>query len=260
MMPAEKNENLTAESSDIRTCAGLKTAMQTVLIIDPNPRRQLPRHNKMKKTLKRIFGARPKSAMATLPRTQHPNPNRASAPPAFGRARSVDEPATYIVPGPFDNDIQCQAPMQRLRLPSQENTSTSHTASRTSQFEAAERSLQANFPQTRVVDAGQFPGNMELLDGVRKEDTHFFVAMSPEDSSQYIAVNLVIFSTAGGSQLRCSSPGLRPIVVAQDALAHLLRQWQRGGVSDGFLAIVSMGTESSVQVFRAKEGLVDLPA
>lgn len=233
-----------------------------MLTIDPNPERPLPRHNKMRKTLRRIFGTRPKSAMETLPRTKHPdaNPNRASAPPAFGRARSVDEPATYVVPGPLDNDIQGQTPTQRVPITTQENTSPSHMASRTSQFEAAERSLQANFPQTRVVDAGQFPGNMELLDGVRKEDTHFFVAMNPEDSSQYIAVNLVIFSTAGGSQLRCPSPGLRPIVVAQDALAHLLRQWQRGGVSDGFLAVVSMGTESSVQVFRAKEGLVDLPA
>ncbi|KAG6354172.1 hypothetical protein INS49_004776 [Diaporthe citri] len=214
----------------------------------------------MRKTLRRMFGARPKSAMATLPRTKHPNPNRASAPPAFGRVRSVDEPATYIVPGPFDNDMQCQAPLQRVRMTAQENTSQSRMASRTSQFGAAERSLQANFPQTRVVDAGQFPGNMELLDGVRKDDTRFFVAMNPEDSSQYIAVNLVIFRTTETSQLGCTSPGVRPIVVAQDALAHLLRQWQRGGVSDRFLAIVSMGTESSVQVFRAKEGLVDLPA
>ncbi|KAI7774662.1 hypothetical protein LA080_008010 [Diaporthe eres] len=214
----------------------------------------------MKKTLKRIFGTRPKSAMATLPRTKYPNPNRSSAPPAFGRVRSVDEPATYIIPGPFDNDIQSQAPMQRVRLAAQDNTSASHMMSRTSQFEAAERSLQANFPQTRVVDAGQFPGNMELLDGVRKEDTRFFVAMNPEDSSQYIAVNLVVFNTAVESPLGRTSPCLRPIVVAQDALAHLLRQWQRGGVSDGFLAIVSMGAESSVQVFRAKEGLVDLAA
>jgi hypothetical protein len=99
---------------------------------------------------------------------------------------------------------------------------------------------------------------MELLDGVHKEDTRFFVAMDLEDSSHYIAVNLVIVSPQHG--LGSSSPDLRPIVVAQDALAHLLRQWQRGGVSDGFLAIVSIGTESSVQVFRAKEGLVDLPA
>lgn len=133
-------------------------------------------------------------------------------------------------------------------------------ASRTYQFEAAHQSLQANFPQARVVDAGQFPGNMELLDGVRKEDTRFFVAMDLEDSSQYIAVNLVIFSTAANQQHTATCPELQPIVVAQDALAHLLRQWQRGGVSDGFLAIVSMGTESSVQVFRAKEGMVDLAA
>lgn len=108
------------------------------------------------------------------------------------------------------------------------------------------------------MDAGQFPGKMELLDGVRKEDTRFLVAMDPEDSTQYIAVNLVIFNNANAQIPK--SPGLRPLVVAQDALAHLLRQWQRGGGSDGFLAIVSMSTESSVQVFRAKEGLVDLPA
>lgn len=133
-------------------------------------------------------------------------------------------------------------------------------ASRTYQFEAAHQSLLANFPQARVVDAGQFPGNMELLDGVRKEDTRFFVAMDSEDSSQYIAVNLVIFNTAANPQNTTTCPELQPIVIAQDALAHLLRQWQRGGVSDGFLAIVSRGTESSVQVFRAKEGLVDLPA
>ena len=86
------------------------------------------------------------------------------------------------------------------------------------------------------------------------------VAMDLEDSSQYIAVNLVIFNKTSNSQPIPSSPGVRPIVVAQDALAHLLRQWHRGGGEDGFLAIVSMSTESSVQVFRAKEGLVDLPA
>lgn len=176
----------------------------------------------------------------------------------------MDDPATYVVPDPFDNATQYQTPIQNIRVAAPEDMvlSTSRMSSRTYQFEEAERSLQANFPQARVVDAGQFPGNMELLDGVRKEDTRFFVAMSPEDSSQYIAVNLVIFSTESNPQntLRCHSPGLRPIVVAQDALAHLLRQWQRGGVSDGFLAIVSLGAESSAQVFRAKEGLIDLPA
>lgn len=150
-----------------------------------------------------------------------------------------------------------QNSVQRVRMTAQEDSGTSRVTSPTSQFEAAERSLQANFPQARVVDAGQFPGNMELLDGVRKEETRFLVAMDPEDSSQYIAVNLVIFNN---TRQIPTSPGLRPIVVAQDALAHLLRQWQRNGGSDGFLAIVSMSTESSVQVFRAKEGLVDLPA
>lgn len=142
----------------------------------------------------------------------------------------------------------------------QEDPGSFRMASRTYQFEAAHQSLLANFPQARVVDAGQFPGNMELLDGVRKEDTRFFVAMDSEDSSQYIAVNLVIFNTAANPQNKATCPEMQPIVIAQDALAHLLRQWQRGGVSDGFLAIVSRGTESSVQVFRAKEGLVDLPA
>lgn len=105
-----------------------------------------------------------------------------------------------------------------MRITADEDASTSRTASsRASYFEAAERSLQASFPQTRVVDAGQFPGKMELLDGVRKEDARFFVAMDPEDSSQYVAVNLVIYAAAGRPQLRCHSPGLRPIVVAQDA-------------------------------------------
>lgn len=49
---------------------------------DPNLKEVLgaPRHIKMKKTLKRIFVARPKSAMETSPpRIKNPNPNRASA-------------------------------------------------------------------------------------------------------------------------------------------------------------------------------------
>lgn len=237
--------------------------MQTAPINRPNMKSQLPHHNKMRKTLRRIFGSRPKSDIAIFSRTKHPNPNRASAPPAFARVHSLDELNTYVVPDPVENETRCQASViQHVGMTGQEDPSAFRTASRTYQFEAAERSLRANFPQTRVVDAGQFPGNMELLDGVRKEDTQFFVAMDLEDSSQYIAVNLVIFSGAVNPQhgLGATCPDLRPIVVAQDALAHLLRQWQRGGVSDGFLAIVSIGTESSVQVFRAKEGLLDLPA
>lgn len=231
-----------------------------MLTIAPDSERQLSRvHHKMKKTLKRIFGSRPRSTGPTLsPRTQHPNPNRASAPPAVGRARSVDDLNTYFVPDSLDNEMQTS--VQRVQMTARANSSSSLATSRTSQFQAAQQSLQANFPQARVVDAGQFPGKMELLEGVRKEDTRFLVAMNPEDSTQYIAVNLVIFTTTGNPQLVPTSPGLRPIVVAQDALAHLLRQWQCGGVSDGYLAVVSMGTESSVQVFRAKEGLVDLPA
>ena len=172
----------------------------------------------------------------------------------------MDDLATYVVPAPFENVTRCHEPIQHVRIMVQEDISSSRMTSRSYQFEAAERSLQANFPQARVVDAGQFPGNMELLDRVRKEDTRFFVAMNPEDSSQYIAVNLVIFSAGVNPPHNRPSPGLRPIVVAQDALAHLLRQWQRGGVSDGFLAIVTLGTESSAHVFRAKEGLIDLPA
>lgn len=230
--------------------------MQTALTFDPNPERGSHRvTTKMRKTLRRLFGSRPKSTGATIsPRTEHSNPNRASAPPAFGRVRSLDELNTYVIPDAFDS----QTTMQRVQMPARQDSSTSCVTSRSSHFEAAEQSLQANFPQARVVDAGQFPGKMELLDGVRKEDTRFLVAMDPEDSTQYIAVNLVIFNNTN-SQIP-KSPGLRPIVVAQDALAHLLRQWQRGGGSDGFLAIVSMSTESSTQVFRAKEGLVDLPA
>lgn len=215
----------------------------------------------MRKTLKRLFGSRPRSTGDTIsPRTDHLNPNRASAPPAFGRAQSLDDLNTYFVPDAVDNDMSSQNSAQRVRMAAHEDLNTSRLTSRTSHFEAAEQSLQANFPQARVVDAGQFPGKMELLEGVRKEDTRFFVAMDLEDSSQYIAVNLVIFNKTMNSQPIPSSPGVRPIVVAQDALAHLLRQWHRGGGSDGFLAIVSMSTESSVQVFRAKEGLVDLPA
>ena len=212
----------------------------------------------MRKTLKRIFGSRPKSEITTSSRSNYPNPNRASAPPAFARVHDLDDLNTYVVPDHFEDETRCQTSIQHVGLTAQEDPSAFRTASRTYQFEAAERSLRANFSHTRVVDAGQFPGNMELLDGVRKEDTRFFVAMDLEDSSHYIAVNLVIVNSQHG--LGSSSPDLRPIVVAQDALAHLLRQWQRGGVSDGFLAIVSIGTESSVQVFRAKEGLVDLPA
>lgn len=225
---------------------------------------QLPQqNNKMRKTLKRIFGNRPKSDIETYSRTklEHQNPNRASAPPAVARAHSMRERNTYVVPDSYFDEPRCQTSTPQLRMAGQDNPDAFRMASRTYQFQAAHQSLQANFPQARVVDAGQFPGNMELLDGVRKEDTHFFVAMDSEDSSQYIAVNLVIYSAAVAPRHTTSTcPELQPIVVAQDALAHLLRQWQRGGVSDGFLAIVSMGTESSVHEFRAKEGLVELPA
>lgn len=219
-----------------------------------------PPQQKMRKTLKKIFGSRPKSDMATYSRAKHPNPNRASAPPAFSRAHSAGELNTYVVPDSYFNEPRCQTSTQQIRMPGQDDPHSFRMASRTYQFQAAHQSLQANFPQARVVDAGQFPGKMELLDGVRKEDTHFFVAMDSEDSSQYIAVNLVIYSAAVTPQLTSACPDLQPIVVVQDALAHLLRQWQRGGVSDGFLAMVSMGTESSVHVFRAKEGFVELPA
>lgn len=240
-----------------------RAAVQTVLVIEFRIHRGQPlRHNTMRKTLRKLFGgSRPKSALATSsPRTNQPNPNRASAPPAFGRVHSADDLTTYIVPGPLGNTTRCQTSTPQIQMTPEEAMIASRTTARASHFETAEHSLQANFPQARVVDAGQFPGNMELLDGVPKEDTRFFVAMNPEDSSQYIAVNLVIFSAGLDSPLGRTSPGVRPIVVAQDALAHLLRQWQRGGVSDGFLAVVSMGTESSVQIFRAKEGLVDLAA
>ncbi|KAG8156775.1 hypothetical protein KVR01_013380 [Diaporthe batatas] len=229
-----------------------------------NLKSQPPHQNKMRNTLKKMFGSRPKSDMpvATYSRTKHPlaNPNRSSAPPAFTRSHSMREANTYVIPDSYFNEPRCQTSTQQLRMPGQDDPDSFRLASRTYQFRAAHQSLMANFPQARVVDAGQFPGNMELLDGVRKEDTHFFVAMDSEDSSQYIAVNLVIFSAAVPPPPASTCPELQPIVVAQDALAHLLRQWQRGGVSDGFLAIVSMGTESSVHVFRAKEGFVELPA
>ncbi|POS71831.1 hypothetical protein DHEL01_v209777 [Diaporthe helianthi] len=224
---------------------------------------QLPHHNKMRKTLRRMFSSsRPKSDMATFSRTKHPHPhpNRASAPAAFARAHNLDDRNTYLVPDSFFNEPRCQTSMVHIRMAGQDDPNSFRLASRTYQFQAAHQSLQANFPQARVVDAGQFPGNMELLDGIRKEDTHFFVAMDSEDSSQYIAVNLVIFSAAVPPRPTSTCPEMQPLVVAQDALAHLLRQWQRGGVSDGFLAIVSMGTESSVHVFRAKEGFVELAA
>lgn len=240
-----------------------RAAVQTVPIIESQVQRgQPPRHNTMRKTLRRLFGgSRPKSALATSsPRTNQAKPNRASAPPAFGRVHSADDLTTYIVPDPLENTARCQTSIPHIRMTAEEAVIASRVTARTSHFETAEQSLQANFPQARVVDAGQFPGNMDLLDGVPKEDTRFFVAMNPEDSSQYIAVNLVIFSAGVDSALGCTSPGVRPIVVAQDALAHLLRQWQRGGVSDGFLAVVSVGAESSAQIFRAKEGLVDLAA
>ncbi|KAI3393984.1 hypothetical protein diail_3345 [Diaporthe ilicicola] len=206
----------------------------------------------MRKTLRRIFGRHSKSTTDALsPGTKCPNPNRASAPPAFGRFYSEDEPTTYDIPGHLSYEDQCQAVMHRVQA--QLDTSPFEVA-RIHQFKAAERRLQTRFPQTRVVDAGEFPGNIKLLDGVRKEDTRFFVSMDPEDSTQYVAANLVIFSAEMKSQR--SMPA--SMVVAEDALAHLLRQWQRDGVSDGFLAIVSIGIDTSVHIFRARGGMVGL--
>lgn len=228
-----------------------------MLISSTNLLEQLLHFNKMRKTLRRLFGRRPKSAVSSLsPVTT--NLNRSSAPPALGRVHScsVDELTTYVVPEQFDSQAQHHATMQLLLT--QEDTNSNEVLSRIRQFKEAERRLRANFPQTRIVDAGKFPGNMELLDGVRKEDTRFFVAMDSEDSSHYVAVNLVIFSAAMNSQRSHSALEQWPMVDAEDALAHLLRRWQVGGVSDGFLAFVSIGTDTSVHTFRAKEGLISL--
>ncbi|KAL1853607.1 hypothetical protein Daus18300_011730 [Diaporthe australafricana] len=210
----------------------------------------------MRKTLRKLFGRRPKSTLASFSPVTKCHPNRSSAPPALGRGYSVGELTTYVVTDHFDCQAQHHATTQ-LGL-AKEDTTSYEVLSRIRQFREAERRLQAKFPQNRIVDAGKFPGNMELLEGVSKEDTRFFVAMDSEDSSQYVAVNLVIFSAANEPACNPGAPQLQPMVIAEDALSHLLRQWQVGGVSDGFLAIVSIGTDISVHVFKTKEGLVSL--
>lgn len=169
----------------------------------------------------------------------------------------MDERSTFAQPDSSEHEARYHATTQWVLATAQEEFSDpSRISSRINHFKTAERWLQANFSQ-RVVDAGAFPGNMELLDGVRKEDTRLFVVMDPEDSTHYIAVNLVIFYTETNAQLGHRTPE-ESIVVAEDALAHLLRQWQGSGTSDGFLAIVSTSMGTSIHTFKAKEGLVSL--
>lgn len=207
----------------------------------------------MKKTLRNIFGRKPKQ-QDSGPRL-HSNPRQATAAATGSGAQQ------FVAPDPFESEAQFQAVRDHLSNLAAADPERFAMIARPGAFRAAEFWITENFPNAQVVNAGSFPGDVSALGkDVRPEDTQFFVAMDPENPRKFVAVNLVVFNLAfslpgrGGQALETAE-----IKAAEDGLLEMLKGWQNDGMADGFLVIVSMGMDMTIYRFSGKDGLVDPP-
>ncbi|KAG8160360.1 hypothetical protein KVR01_009896 [Diaporthe batatas] len=207
----------------------------------------------MKKTLRSIFGRKPK----------HPDSaaNQPSNPRQANSATAGPGPQQLVAPDPFESEAQFQAVKDHLSNLAATNPERFAMIARPGAFRAAEFWMTENFPDAQVVNGGCFPGDISSLGkDVRPEDTQFFVAMDPKNPRKLVAVNLVVFNLAlslpgrGGQAL-----GTPEMKAAEDGLLGLLKGWQNDGMADGFLVIVSMGVDMTIYRFSSKDGLVDPP-
>lgn len=194
----------------------------------------------MKKTLRSIFGRKPKQAPATTP---------------------APGPQQFVAPDPFESEAQFQAVKDHLDNLAATNPERFAMIARPGAFRAAEFWMTENFPDAQVVNAGCFPGDITMLGrDVRQDDTQFFVAIDPENPRKFIAVNLVVFNLAfslpGRSGSALDTPEMK---AAEEGLLQMLQGWHNDGMSDGFMVLVSMGVDMTIYRFSGKDGLVDPP-
>lgn len=207
----------------------------------------------MKKTLRNIFGRKPKH--------QGSDANLLPSPTQANTDTPGSRPQQFVAPDPFESEAQFQAVKEHLDNLAATNPERFAMIARPGAFRAAEFWMTENFPDAQVVNAGCFPGDVSALGkDVKPEDTQFFVAMDPENPRKFIAVNLVVFNLAfslpGRSGDALGSPEIK---AAEDALLEMLKGWQHDGMSDGFLVLVSMGVDMTIYRFSGKDGLVDIP-
>lgn len=207
----------------------------------------------MKKTLRSIFGRKPKN--------QTSNEDPQSTQTRANATASGSAPHQFIAPDPFESEAQFQAVKDHLNNLAATNPERFAMISRPAAFRAAEFWMTQNFPEAQVMNAGCFPGDISTLGkDVRPEDTQFFVALDPENPRKFVAVNLVVFNLSfampGASGEALDTPEMK---AAEEGLLGMLNGWHKDGMSDGFLVLVSMGVDLSIYRFSGKDGLVDIP-
>jgi hypothetical protein len=194
----------------------------------------------MKKTLRSIFGRKPKRA-----------PDTESAP----------GPRQFVAPDPFESEAQFQAVKDHLDNLAATNPERFAMIARAGAFRAAEFWMTENLPGAQVINAGCFPGDITTLGkDVRQQDTQFFTAIGPQDPRKFVAVSLVVFNLAfslpGRSGSALDTPEMK---AAEEGLLRMLQGWHNDGMSDGFMVLVFMGADMSIYRFSGKDGLVDPP-